>query len=102
MTYDVECAGKHYLMKKPLTIGEVKAIWKAVENHSAHFLEIKGDPQKRYEFIREERQIWEMVSATLKKCLDLTDEEIEKMSYVEGRSLFNGILTFTAKITKQG
>lgn len=98
--YNVECNGKHYLMKTPLTIGEVKAIWKAIENHNASFLEIKGDPQKRFEFVREERQIWDMVTATLKKCLDLTDEEIGSMSYIEGRSLFNALMTFSARITR--
>lgn len=98
--YEVICNGKTYIMKKPLTVGEVQAIWKGMEEHMKLFVEGQKDPQKYLQFVKSERQQWQMVTATLKKCLNLTDEELSSMSYLEARSLFSSILTFSAKITK--
>lgn len=98
--YDFHCNGRTYRMNNPLTVEEVHLIWKMRKENAAKFADIHKELQRYCEFCESNEDFWGLIKATLKKCMVLTDEQIDKMNYQEAFSIFNGILAFCNNATK--
>ena len=81
-----------------LTVGETQEINKRIQKHAETFQKMQENPELYPEYTQGEVDQWNMVILTLKKCLGLSQEQVNKMAAIDARDIFGTILRLSDKI----